>query len=181
MTYRETVAVFALLATAYPKDPVTEEQMQLYHQFFAPWPADQVGAAVRAHIATSPYFPRISDIVGRIAEASAPTADMAWHEVADQIRQVGFYGRPTWSHALIRDTVQRLGWATLCLSEQPDVVRGQFRAFYEAARTRYRDRVAAEGPTAAAGALEAVGDRTPGQPEALDAVLQRLLTPAKGE
>jgi hypothetical protein len=140
LTRQDSAELFALLAAAYPKEPMTAAQMALYEAFWADSPVEVVRAAVVRHIAQSPWFPRISELLALIHEGDALDADAAWAEVQRQIRAVGYYGQPTWSHPAIAAAVEALGWDTLCRSTNPEADRAHSVRFYAMAQKREQAR-----------------------------------------
>lgn len=136
MTRRDSLEIFALLTAAYPREPMTEAQIALYETLLAPYPPDAVREAVLRHIQQSPWFPRISDLLALVTAGDTLDADEAWAEVRRQIRAVGYYGCPVWSHPAVAEAVAAIGWDTLCLSTNPEVDRAHFLRFYAAARQR---------------------------------------------
>lgn len=136
MTRQDSVELFALLAAAYPREPIQEAQMALYDAFLAPYSSDAVQTAALRHIAQSPWFPRVSDLLALIHEGDQLDSDAAWAEVQRQIRAVGYYGQPTWSHPAIAAAVDALGWDRLCTSTQPQTDRAHFLRFYATAQKR---------------------------------------------
>jgi len=137
---QDNLELFALLAAAYPKEPMTEAQIALYEAFLMDYPGPVVRAAVLRHIAQSPWFPRISELLALIHEGDQLDADAAWAEVQRQIRTVGYYGQPTWSHPAIAAAVDALGWDTLCRSTNPEADRAHFLRFYALAQKREQAR-----------------------------------------
>jgi len=133
MAQRESIEIFALLAAAYPKEPMTEPQVALYDACLAAYPPAEIRRAVLIHIQQSPWFPKISDLVALLVEGDTVDADEAWAEVQRQIRTVGYYGQPTWSHPAIAQTVHTLGWDRLCSSTNPEMDRAHFLRFYASA------------------------------------------------
>lgn len=138
MTRQDSLELFALLAAAYPREPMSEAQVALYEAFLAPYPREAVQAAALQHIAESPWFPRVSDLLARLTAGDQMDADEAWAEVQRQIRAVGLYGRPHWSHRAIAMAVAALGWDTVCTSTNPETTRAHFLRFFAAAEARLR-------------------------------------------
>ncbi|AUW92606.1 hypothetical protein BXT84_00450 [Sulfobacillus thermotolerans] len=138
MTRQDSLALFAILAAAYPREPLTEAQIALYEAYWADYPFAAVRAAVLRHIAQSPWFPRVSDLLALICADDGIDVDRAWAVVRQQIRAVGVYGHPEWPHPAIAAAVEALGWDTLCLSTNPEADRAHFLRFFEVAQRRYR-------------------------------------------
>ena len=75
------------------------------------------------------------DVTGQ----KAATAADAYTEVLRAIRNFGSYKQKEALESfseLTRKAVEAIGWKELCLSEEPDVIRGQFRMAYEALEKR---------------------------------------------
>jgi hypothetical protein len=58
----ETLACFRLLMAAYPDKKTEADTFALYEEMLADIPAYLLEAAIRAHIAASPFFPRIAEL-----------------------------------------------------------------------------------------------------------------------
>ena len=138
MTRQDSVELFALLAAAYPRESLSEAQIALYEAYLADYAFAAVRAAVLRHIAQSPWFPRVSDLLSLITAEATVDVDRAWTEVQHQIRAVGVYGTPQWSHPAIASAVKALGWGTLCRSTNPEADRAHFLRFFDVAQRRQR-------------------------------------------
>lgn len=136
--------MLALLHAAYPKEPMPEALMDLYTAVFGPWPVAAVRHAVLAHIATSPFFPKVSDLLGQLTAGETLDGDQAWAQVQSEIRRVGIYDRPTFADPVVGGVVRTIGWTALCTSTAPDVVRGQFQALYAQAQKRAQAHAASQ-------------------------------------
>lgn len=142
MTRSEVLAVLALLATNYEhtlsRDARTGRSplVELWCEALAPYDAAAVRAAALLHMARSPFWPKLSDLLQPLAAAGLADEDQAWAQVMAEVRRVGIYGRPQFADPLVAATVGRIGWWDLCTADDLAVVRGQFRAFYAAARRR---------------------------------------------
>lgn len=143
MTHKEWLACVALLAAAYPKEPMTKAQILLYEELLRDYPAEAVRHAVLRHIADSPWFPRVSELRARLADAADGEEDgeHAWGVVQDAVRRVGAYGQPTWSDPVIAETMAALGWVgagwvDFCRSEHVEADRAHFVQWYRQTRRR---------------------------------------------
>lgn len=137
MTHKEAIALVGMLFAAYPKFEVPKETIQLYQQFMLDLDADLAKAAVVRHIATSKYFPTIAELRDAVMSFdNIPNASDAWAEVLQQLRAVGSYGRPKFSHPVVKKAVDAIGWTSLCWSEQIGVERAHFIKIYETYRGR---------------------------------------------
>lgn len=144
MTRKTWLRCVALLAAAFPREPMTREQIGLYEMVLAEYPDESVTQAVLHHIALSRFFPRVAEIREQLAtDAHADSVDEAWGQVMREIRRVGWMGPAVWDDERTAQTVANLGWTgagwrDLCATEidQLDVKRAQFRQFYGAAHKR---------------------------------------------
>jgi hypothetical protein len=132
MTRAECMAMLAVAGQCYEK-ALTVELVDAWCSMMADITAEEGAAALRAHIATSPHWPKVSDIRNRVAEARSPAPDVAaaWGEV---YRAIGSWGRdrePAWSSPAIAAAVQAIGWRAICDSNTDDVntLRAQFERF----------------------------------------------------
>lgn len=132
----EFLKIAEAIKTAYPKENLipNKEAMQLWYAMLKDLDYRTVQAAVKACIALKKFPPTIADI----RQMATPKDDWsdAWGEVQTAIRLFG-WARP--KEALesmsekTRAIVKRFGWQEICTSENVGVLRGQFRAAYEAA------------------------------------------------
>lgn len=96
-------------------------------------------AAVRKHTQTSKWAPTIADIRSLAAEiTTAEPGGADWGEGWKKVNKaIGRYGYMQEADALeslddiTRATVKRLGWKSLCRSDNPAADRANFRKVYE--------------------------------------------------
>lgn len=128
----------------------TKEAVELWYRELEYIPAEVLLAALRKWVNSSQkgqFPPSISEIKALVAEITVgqlPDWADGWYEVR---KAIGRYGNMREEEALAslspitRQAVKYIGWKDVCLSENPDVVRGQFRKAYEAcARREEEDR-----------------------------------------
>ena len=99
-------------------------------------------AAIQKWMLTNKFPPTIAEIRELATEIQCgklPDWGEAWEETCKAIRRYGFY-RPKEGleslSPLTRETVNRLGWSNLCLSENPTADRANFRQCYEVVAKR---------------------------------------------
>lgn len=140
MTPHEVTRLRTVLMATYPSYQPTAEQdaaqEQIWTQLLAPLDYAAVQRNALRHVATSPFFPSLAELTRDIGVDDVPDPELAYAEVADQIRRVGRHGVPTWSHPVVGAAVQAVGWRTLCDTETPGVERAHFLRIYEALRQR---------------------------------------------
>jgi len=97
-------------------------------------------------MATNRFFPTVAEIREAAALITTPellTHAEAWSEVLKAVRKYGTYDYEKGMASLpdvVRQVVRMIGWREICLSEQPDVIRGQFRMAYEQEVARIKER-----------------------------------------
>lgn len=68
----------------------------------------------------------------RAPDQAVPSPEAALAEVWDQVRGVGYYGTPEWSHPALAKAVAAVGgWQAVCNSENPEAFRAHFLRLYE--------------------------------------------------
>lgn len=125
------------------------QNIDVYTQFLLDLPFEAAKMAVRRLIAERPYstLPAIGEIRRATAQVllAAPSPAEAVGEVREQLRTVGLYGTPRFSHPLIRRAVDAADWRHLCMSEEPTVSMAQFRRLYEDLLEAWTVRVQVQG------------------------------------
>jgi hypothetical protein len=149
MTKTETVQLFAIIKSLFPRDEAfknaTPDMITAWAEMLMDIPFDHAKAAVKATVATSPFPPAISEIrdyATRLTTNRRRPADEAWGIASKCCRSIGYkdysyVSQPYTSeeraaafmHKNEADDVwavmQNIGYRDLCKGE-PDVVRGQF-------------------------------------------------------
>lgn len=142
-----------------------EESVKLYAEMLADLPVEVLKLAVLRLIETRPYttWPSIGELRRAAAQVllNAPSPAEAVEEVREQIRAVGHWGSPRFSHPLVKRAVDAADWYHLCMSEEPTVSMAQFRRLYEDVLETWTARVQTHGLAA----LERLGLRALPEPE----------------
>ena len=179
MNKKETVALFALISSLFPRDDkfakADKMMIMAWQEMLEDIPFEVAKAAVKATVATSQFPPSIKDIRDystRMNGKRRITAEEAWGIASEMMRTYsarlvpieGFireeeptakFGEPVKvrksgleyeakSHCPpdVGELMEHIGYADMCASESPDVVRGQFmRAWDSHAREEYEKRV----------------------------------------
>ena len=125
---------------AYPSYQPTAEQdtaqEQIWGQLLAPLDYGAVQRNALRHLSSSPFFPSVAELTRDLGIDTTPDPELAYAEVEAQVRRVGHTGVPAWSHPLVGEAVQAVGWLALCRTETPGVERAHFLRIYEALRKR---------------------------------------------
>lgn len=144
MTQDEFKKFFRYITAVTNDTNPSPERTQVYWDALNDLSFDIAMLAAKKVIATleNPFLPMPAVFRGAAAEITSPraiTAGEAYEKVLRAIRGYGSY-RETEAIAsldqLTQKAVQAIGWKSLCLSEEPDTIRAQFRMAYEAIAKR---------------------------------------------
>lgn len=120
------------------------ERTQVYWDALNDLHFDVAMLSAKKVIATleNPFLPMpavFRGVAAQITGQNIPAAPDAYAEVLRAIRNFGSYRQEEGLASLsplTRKAVEAIGWKELCLCEEPDVIRGQFRMAYEALEKR---------------------------------------------
>lgn len=146
MKKTEVVQLLAVINAAFPNMQITETTVELWHELLGDLDFELAKAAVKKLILESPYPPTIADIRKHVMEITTPPEDRidaaeAWGEVIRAIWHHGYYCEKEALESMSPRTakvVRYMGWREICLSEDINVVRGQFIKMYNAVVERER-------------------------------------------
>lgn len=140
MTAKEFGTFAAALRTYYSRENIlpNSQAMELWYRQLQDIPYPVAEAVLQKWVATNRWSPSIADIRESAAEiqTGGPIEDWAtgWNQVVSAIRKFGTYQEQAameWLPPLARETVQRLGYKQLCLSDNLVADRANFRQVYE--------------------------------------------------
>ena len=140
MSSVEDVAqIVAVISAAYPNFKVSEMTVEVYYQTLNDIPSDLLKAATLQAISEAgrQFAPSVGEIRGAVGEikrsiVNIPSSYQAWQEVQTQIvDNGGDYGNPVWSHPLVEQTVNAIGWRNLRMSENQTADRARYLQAYE--------------------------------------------------
>lgn len=139
MTKAEFVKIMAYLSAGYGGKEIPPATADVYWDLLNDLPASIVLAAVKKVLVRSEYpsFPTVGALrkaATGLLDGHAPTATDAWGEVLAAVRKYGYYREAEALASMspeVAHVVKCIGWQEICASEEPDVVRGQFRVAYE--------------------------------------------------
>ena len=144
MTQDEFKKFFKYISSVTTDTNPSPERTQVYWDTLNDLPFDIAMVAARKVIATleNPFLPMPAVFRGMAAQITGPiipAAPDAWAEVLKSIRNFGIYRESealASLNPLTRKAVEAIGFKDICLSENIDVIRGQFRMAYEALEKR---------------------------------------------
>ena len=140
MTKREFGLFAAAIRTYYPRENIlpNEQAHDLWFRQLQDVPYPVAEAVLAKWVATNKWSPSIADIRDSMAEIQngGPADDWgeAWDQAMTAIRRFGSYdedGALASLPPLTRETVRRLGYKSLCWSENQVADRANFRQVYE--------------------------------------------------
>lgn len=140
MTKREFGLFAAAIRTYYPRENIlpNEQAHDLWFRQLQDVPYPVAEAVLAKWVATNKWSPSIADIRDGVAEIQnggpAPDWGEAWDQAMNAIRRFGSYdedGALASLPPLTRETVRRLGYKSLCWSENQVADRANFRQVYE--------------------------------------------------
>lgn len=135
MTKEEWSLLVKAVKSAYPNQTFCPDSysLELYYRMLQDIPYEALNIAIQRHIATNKYPPTIAELRGSVSPKEKDWSE-GWAEVKKAIR---LYGMPREKEALdsmsplTREIVQRFGFKEICLTENEDVYRANFRMAYE--------------------------------------------------
>lgn len=150
MTKREFAIFASALRALYPNNDKllpNDAARNLWYDMLSDIPFPVADAGLRKWAATEKWPPTIAEIRGfcvSAADGELPDWGGAWRETTDAIGKYGYQRKQEALEALsdlTRETVERLGWRQLCMSENQEADRANFRMVYESlAERRTKDR-----------------------------------------
>jgi|GEM_PF-1188831 len=120
------------------------QRMEVYWDALNDLPYEVAITAARKVIATleNPFLPMPAVFRGAALQVTGQVIQAAPDAYADVLKAIRYFGSYRETEALqslpplTRKAAESIGWKGLCLSEEPDVIRGQFRMAYEALEKR---------------------------------------------
>lgn len=139
MNKREFGIFASALRTYYPKENIlpNEQAMELWFKQLQDIPYNVAEVMLNKWVATNKWSPSISDIRAATADLTQGEAKEwgdAWEDVLRAIAKYGSYREEDALNSLdetTRRVVKRLGFRNICMSEEIQVDRANFRMVYE--------------------------------------------------
>ncbi|MUT66036.1 replicative helicase loader/inhibitor [Paenibacillus sp. NEAU-GSW1] len=140
MEREDIIRLVRILSANYrkwPEEGKEDDVISLWDMMLSDLSLDVAKKAVQYHLSRSVYPPTVADIREAAAKVSNPrTLDWieAWEKIGTAIRRFGFY-REKEALESMPDEVARMAkqftWRELCLNENIDTLRAQFRMAWE--------------------------------------------------
>lgn len=137
---KKEFATFAMaLKTYFPRDNLlpTEESMELWYRELQDTQFETATAMLRKWVDTQKWPPSIAEIrsmCSEIIHGKLPDWGEAWREVEKAIGRYGYMREEQALNSMspvTQQAVQKIGWRGICMSENPDIIRAQFRQVFD--------------------------------------------------
>ena len=147
MNKAEVAKLLAFVTAVYPNINIKNGTVEAWHEMLKDLPFNVALAATKKVIGEQeiPCVPAIGKIraaATQLTTPQLPTSGEAWGEVKEAIRKYGFYRELEAMENLsppVKQVVKWMGWREICMSEEPDIVRAQFRKAYESQCSREKE------------------------------------------
>lgn len=139
MSEKDTHKALLVMFAAFPNTEWSTATQGVYVKYLADIPVEDLQTIIGQAIATCKFPPTVAEIrdtwhglhnIGRLTYVEA------WDMVQKEIRRVGSYSKPRFEDAITAQVVSSMGWRELCMSEEPQICRAQFRDMYNALLAR---------------------------------------------
>lgn len=147
MTKQEFGQWVMALRTYYPREKLlpNSQAVDLWYEQLQDIPYNMAEISLNKWVATNKWSPSISDI--RELSSGIVTGEIrdwgdAWESVIDAVRLYGTYEIPEAMASfdeLTREVVKRIGFRTICMSENIATERANFRMIYEELAKRKKE------------------------------------------
>ncbi len=148
MNEREALNLVGIAVANFPA--MQERDMRptaaLWAKMLADVPYSVGEQALMYVLTTARFFPTVAEIREAVVKVTTPCAlspAEAWGEVELAIRCHGSYGEADAMRVMppgVAVVARQMGWRDICVSENIDVVRGQFLRMYEIQQRREQER-----------------------------------------
>lgn len=147
MTKSEFARIAAAMKTYYPREALlpNDMAMELWYFQLSDISYRVAEAALNKWVANNRWSPSIADlreISQGILYGDLPDWGESWRKTQDAIRRFGYYQEDEALASLddlTRDVVERLGFRNLCLSENHEASRANFRQIFEQVARRRKE------------------------------------------
>lgn len=147
MTEEEFTKIAKAIRTYYPRENImpNEQAIQLWYNELCDLEYAPTAAALRRWVSTQKWSPSIAELrEATMTVCYGQTRDWgaAWETVIDAVHAHGYYEYNAAMASLdetTRSVVDRIGWDNICLSENHEATRANFRMIYEQVTARKKE------------------------------------------
>lgn len=147
MTEEQFLIIAKTIKTFYPDKKIIEsdEEAYLWYEMLKDIDYKSASAAIKRWVSLNKWCPTIADIREMSAEVKGNTVnewEEEWDKVIDAVHRYG-YTRPEEAlnslPEMTRNIVKRLGYKTICMSENISIERANFRDVYNREADKQRE------------------------------------------
>lgn len=152
MTPQEFNHIVVAIKAYYQKENILTDDhtIELWYQALKDIAYQPMSIALHKWVETERWSPTIADLRRlsfEVQNPGIPTWDEAWENVLHALSRYGYYNATEGLDSLdemTRTVVRRIGWTTLCTSEQIGIERAAFRDIYNSllAKTKENGQIA---------------------------------------
>lgn len=148
MERADIIKLIRILSANYrnwPEQGKEDDIITLWDVMLSDLPLITAQNAIQYHMSRSVYPPTVADIRDAAVKVSAPRSmdwSEAWEKIITAIRNYGFYREKEAMESLPEDVVvmvRRFTWRELCMNENIDTLRAQFRMAWETMNKRKQE------------------------------------------
>lgn len=146
----EAAKLVAMLAAAFPQSKVTSETSAVYEEMLSDLDYTLARRAAALLITRAEWMPTIAAIrqaCVELEQGPVRTGGEAWQEALEQVRRVGWCGKPEFKDPLVTECLRMWGsWVSFCSSPEDDPGgRARFIELYDSLAKRGRQTAQAGG------------------------------------
>jgi hypothetical protein len=157
----EIAELLTLIAAAWPRFEPDDAKVILWSELFADVDFEVAKVALKKLMLLNTFPPSVAELRQAVMDVKMPdklSAPEAWGLTLKAIHIYGYYREAEALESLpeqVAEVVRWMGWQSICMSDNVDVVRGQFMRMYETQQKR--DREQAVLPTGLRDAIARIG------------------------
>lgn len=144
MTIKEFGVLADVIRTIYARENIlpNERAVEIWYGFLKDLDYQQTAAAVQRWVANNRYAPTISDIRSEVQSVQGNTPPDWGDGYAAMKKAISKYGYMNEEDAInslegiTKETVKRLGWMNICMSENEVALRSNFRDLFNELASR---------------------------------------------
>ena len=148
MIRADIIKLIKILSANYrkwPEEGKEEDTVLLWEMMLSDIPLETAKSAIQIHISRSVYPPTVADIRDAAARITGPQimdAIEAWAQVTKAVRLYGYYRQQEAIASMSEEVahmVKNFGWQEICMNDNPDTLRAQFRRAWETQNKRKKE------------------------------------------
>lgn len=147
MKFDDFIKLVKGMKSVYTKDNFLPDEysIKMWYKLLQDIPYDVLNVSIQRYMLTNKFPPTIADLretAANIVQGETLDWGNGWEQVVNGIRKYGFYQESKALETMdevTRQTVKRLGWAQLCMSENIMTDRANFRDIYNQIANRKKE------------------------------------------